>query len=218
MYKEYFDMIQNQKTWNLKYKYKNIFGKQKENIVGNIEKRDNEIIILFQGSDGLGDWILNFLSWPFRIREPYKNMPINWYVHYGIFKRFKQIKELMIDKLYKLLEPSIDRIYVIGYSQGGAIATYAAEAIAWEMYDVFWLELAIELTCITFGAPHCVDKNGRRILSRRIPIHNTICYGNDIVTKIPWWFWRPWEVAHIGPKRKWWKLSIKDHKRYGEEK
>jgi hypothetical protein len=193
-----YKMVINQKEWNLK------IG---NNTIGNIKVYDDKIIIIFQQTVGTGDWIKNFMAWPFMIRKPYKRMRVKWLVHWGFFKDYKAVHHEIIDIIAK---NEYKPILIIGYSRGAPLATYCAEDISYNFghYN--------ELECITFGGARCVNKVGQVVIMNRVPAHSTIVCGNDIVTKLPFWFVKPQIVYQCGPKRKWWKFSFKDHDGYKE--
>ena len=134
-------------------------------------------------------------------------MPNKWLVHWGFFQGYKKIQK----NLYQFIEENksdITTASIAGYSRGGTLAYFCGEDIKFKypwihIYDV-----------ITYGAPRGVDKRGKDIINQRVPSLVMYQYGNDAITKIPWWFLRPGKIVHLGPPRVWWKLSGSDHLKY----
>ena len=141
----------------------------------------NTLYIAFKGSTGREDWKQNFSFW---IR-PYKNMPVKWFAHAGFVRKWKSIED---DILSIIEKEQPDNVYIYGFSQGGAIAVLAHEAV------IFNYPLLDGLT-LTWGAPRVVWAwNYNKIYDRFygvIRLEKTW----DIVPKLPPWIFG---YKHVG--------------------
>ena len=91
-------------------------------------------------------------------------------------------------------------VTVKGHSMGGAIA---------QRVGVYLKEQGYDVTAEIIGAYPAVTKKHQNELKGTCTM-----YGNDVVSKLFPWFKFVAEYKHIGPDRKWWKISFKDHVRY----
>ena len=87
-----------------------------------IVNRGNEMFLLFQCSNGLEDWKNNF-DFP---AVPYKDMGERWFCHKGFLKVWKSIEPHISDYVKS---SRAQKITVVGYSHGAAIATLAHEYV-----------------------------------------------------------------------------------------
>lgn len=131
-----------------------------------VQWRLDEDGLFFQCSRSRSDWLHNF---DFAV-TPYKNMPSKWYAHAGFVRLWKSAA----DEIMKAIDGRIPRI-VAGYSQGGALATLAHEAILWES--------GIQPETITFGSPRVVWAS-RKVLPRFSGVFNYRNRG-DIIPHLP---------------------------------
>lgn len=95
------------------------------------------LYIYFEGSDGDVDWRRNFSYW----RKPYKDMEIEYRVHGGFLKCWKEVEDIIIAKITETksvvdLSYKWDRIIVVGYSHGGALAAFAHECVWFHRPDI----------------------------------------------------------------------------------
>jgi predicted lipase len=157
-----------------------------------------EIIIVFRGTQHWGDWLTNLKIWKNKIQgDGYR-----YHVHAG-FRRALDERNKGDVSVYQQIEKIIEdartnrrgvkrRVYLLGHSLGGALATLTA------------LRLELDGTCevtgvYTFGQPavggHSFEMTYRH--HPRIPTLNPrtfrICSGIDIVTFLPFPFYR-----HVG--------------------
>lgn len=91
-------------------------------------KEDGETLyILFQGSSQKVDWLQNF-NFP---KKPYKDMEIPYRVHGGFLKCWKQVEDIIIEKIQEKENDiyKFNRIIVSGYSHGGALAQFCHECV-----------------------------------------------------------------------------------------
>ena len=93
------------------------------------------LTIYFQGSSSTTDWVRNFL---FK-KKPYKDMEIPYRVHRGFLEAWKEVEDIIIDKIIEKKYPDTEteicdtykwkHIVVVGYSHGGSLAFFATECV-----------------------------------------------------------------------------------------
>ena len=97
------------------------------------------LYIYFQGSSQISVWVRNFL---FK-KKPYKDMEIPYRVHRGFLAAWKEVEDVIIKKITEQVVVGVfdeekqrnkvekrykyNKIYVIGYSHGGALAAFCHE-------------------------------------------------------------------------------------------
>lgn len=92
------------------------------------------LYIYFQGSSSVTDWVRNFM---FR-SKPYKDMRVPYKVHRGFLAAWKEVEDLVIDKVREERYGAFkyNRITVVGYSHGGALATFCHECVWFHRPDL----------------------------------------------------------------------------------
>lgn len=144
--------------------------------------KEFELFIYFQGSSSVKDWLVNF-NYPIK---PYRNMKDGiWLAHGGFVKAYKNIRSKVIE-----LAEKADKIYISGYSQGGAYALLAHE-------DLSFYDMSVET--ITYAAPKVFWWFGFWNLKKRMKNLTLVQNRGDIVTKLPFIFMG---FLHIGKKIK----------------
>jgi len=153
------------------------------------------LYIYFQGSSSVTDWIRNFLFG----KKPYKDMKIPYRVHRGFLKAWKEVEDLVIEKITERKlstantleemsgilvnqEYQWKEIIIVGYSHGGALAQFAHECVWFYRPDL----RKEGLTTYAFEAPRIyagyrVKKSLRERWTNCFVIRNN----NDIVTHCP---------------------------------
>lgn len=138
-----------------------------------IEREGNEVFLLFEGSDSATDWKNNFA---FAVK-PYSDMSLKWKCHRGFLKVWKSIREYLKEIVFDM---SVEKITIVGYSHGAAIATLCHEYVWFNRPD-----LRYTLRGFGFGCPRCFFGRMSKQLKARwenfYPIRNL----NDIVTHVP---------------------------------
>jgi len=88
-------------------------------------RKDKTIYVCFQGSNGMTDWLHNFLFKPRRM-ETYKGC--GWFVHAGFARVWRSGSDTVMKELRKLHErlPGF-KIVFCGFSHGGPLAMLAAK-------------------------------------------------------------------------------------------
>ena len=166
---------------------------------GFLEEGD-QLYIFFQGSNSISDWIRNFL-FP---AKPYKDMGIPYRVHRGFLAAWKEVEDIIIDKISN---SRWKHITVVGYSHGGALAAFCHECV-W-----YWRpDLRVGgLEGYGFEAPRIyAGWHVKKALKERWETFRVIRNKNDIVTHCPPAIFR---FCHVGTIIKIGKgLSTKDYK------
>jgi len=147
--------------------------------------RVNKVIYLcFQGSNGLVDWLKNFLAIPTRM-EPYKGC--GWFVHKGFALAWRSGNDTIMEELRMFHErlPNFDIVFC-GFSHGAALAQLAAQN---------WNYLTGQRRqCVIFGSPKLAwGDNAQRILNNAMILTNWINRA-DAVTAVPL---ERWGYRHV---------------------
>lgn len=136
--------------------------------------------IYFQGSSQIADWVRNFL---FK-KKPYKDMEIPYKVHGGFLAAWKEVKDVIKQKIEEKNENGkfkFESITVIGYSHGGALAALCHE-FCW-----FWRkDIKDNLFGFGFEAPRIYGGfKVKKELKERWEHFTVIRTNNDLVTHCP---------------------------------
>lgn len=121
-----------------------LFGKIHKGYIG---IANSDVIIAFAGTEGVGDWINDFLAYP-------KNFPFGTgNVHTGFLNAVLSISENLIKKVSELTGSKKCSFYVTGHSKGGAMAVLMAAILKSKLQS-----LIESIKVVTFGAPRVGDK------------------------------------------------------------
>jgi hypothetical protein len=107
-----------------------------------LEKVGDNWCLAFPPTNSKIDWKQNFDFWVM----PYKCMPHKWFAHRGLVKKYKSVRENILDAV---IATGAKILYITGLSQGGAMSILAHEDIEYN--------LKIECRTTTFGAPRVVS-------------------------------------------------------------
>lgn len=143
-------------------------------------EQNKTLYIYFQGSLQPIDWIRNFL---FK-KYPYKDMKIPYKVHRGFLAAWKEIEDLIIEKITETESGGykFNHIVVVGYSHGGALAAFCHECVWFHRPDL----RGSGLEGYGFEAPRIYG--GRKMkeeLKERWKHFKVIRTNNDLVTHVP---------------------------------
>lgn len=98
--------------------------------------KTHTLTIYFQGSSSVWDWVRNFL---FK-KKPYKDMEIPYRVHRGFLEAWKEVEDIIIEKIMEIDQPLLclkwKHIIVVGYSHGGALAAFCHECVWFHRPDL----------------------------------------------------------------------------------
>lgn len=139
-----------------------------------IRRCGNTLFIYFQGSNGKIDW-KNNLDFP---AKPYKRMgKIVWLCHRGFLKVWKSM-EGSIGRY--ISDTSLEKIYICGYSHGGALATLCYEYVWYNRKD-----LRGNIFGFGFGAPRVLWGLRFKSITSRWRDFTVIRNLDDLVTHVP---------------------------------
>lgn len=164
---------------------------------------EDTLLIFFQGSSSITDWIRNFLFG----KKPYKDMNIPYRVHRGFLAAWKEVEDIIISKITEKNSKSEykwKRIIIIGYSHGGALAAFCHECCWFHRHDAIITGYGFETPRIYAGF------RVKKALRERWATFTVIRNKNDIVTHcLPVIF----GYTHVGTVKKIGrKTSTKDYK------
>lgn len=139
-----------------------------------MEREGKTLKIFFEWSDDKEDWRNNFkfLAIPCK---PYKDMSDIWFCHRGFFNVFKAILPYIVAAI---LDPEIERIEIVGYSHGAALAMLCYEYAKFNRPE-------IEVEGVGFGCPRVFWGIVPKALKERVKDFKAVRNGNDIVTHVP---------------------------------
>lgn len=162
---------------------KNLFYNHKGDVRAAVFCNDNEIILIFRGTEYAYDWFSNLSAWPGRLMRDQDR----GYVHTGfnaILSRPDKIKEKPLidcisERIIELLNEKQRDVYVTGHSLGGALAVLFASRANDEVSCAF-------KGIYTFGQPGISFKYGNFVKSYKFEkLTHRVCSGIDIVTFMP---------------------------------
>ena len=136
-----------------------------------VEREGTTLRIFFEWSDGAEDWINNF-DFP---AIPYKHMENVWFCHKGFFRVFDSIEPYIHDEI---MNPKNEKIEIVGYSHGAAIALLCYEYCVFNRPD-------IEVEGLGFGCPRVFWGIVPKAVKKRFKNFKVVRNGNDIVTHVP---------------------------------
>lgn len=157
------------------------------------EEKGDKLIIYFQGSNSIWDWVRNFL---FK-KKPYKDMAIPYKVHRGFLAAWKEVEDIIIAKVterksYGEWEYRWKEIVVVGYSHGGALSGLCHECVWFHRPD---LRNGM-LRGYGFESPRFYGGwKVKKALRERWERYTVIRTNEDIVTHCPPWLFA---FTHVG--------------------
>jgi hypothetical protein len=144
-------------------------------------EKDDTLYIYFQGSSSIADWVRNF--WFFK--KPYKDMETPYYVHGGFLAAWKEVEDIVINKITETLPDSSEykwkRIVTIGYSHGGALSGLCHECVWFHRPDIRDNIFGIGFESPRFYHGFAVKKQLQERWKNYVVFRNH----NDIVTRCP---------------------------------
>lgn len=156
----------------------NKFGRSKfESKAGTADfdtlREDDTLYLYFQWTVEKYDWFYN-LNFPVK---PYRDMNDKWYTHRGFLRAWKDIEPFVKEEI---MDPSVKKIMIVGYSQGAAIGTLAYEYVWFNRPD-----LRETLEGYGFGCPRVFWGKLTPELKERWSNFHPILNKCDIVTHVP---------------------------------
>jgi len=176
-----------------------------ENVEGNFGVMDGKLLFVFRGTDGIIDWIFNFLFWMKKV-TPYKDKISNKKikVHYGFYKNYLSIRNFIHEKVK---ESNLSEVVFHGHSKGAALAALAA-------LDVFVNFPQKNVGSFVLGMPKIGNSYFKESFEKRLVDFIRIEYGSDLIPQIPPSYCGYLHIGnffHIGPPRRKGIGTHKDH-------
>ena len=144
------------------------------------EENNKTLYIQFEGSNSITDWVRNF--WFFK--KPYKDMEIPYKVHGGFLAAWKEVEDIIINKITEKDEKGLykyNKIITLGYSHGGALSGLCHECVWFHRPDIRENIFGIGVESPRFYHGWRVKKSLRERWENYVVIRNC----NDIVTHAP---------------------------------
>ena len=149
----------------------------------------NDVVVAFRGSEtaffdqegAFRDWVLT----DFRAnRIAYPPAPKSWpdqrWVHAGFWQAYNLVRNELLEEVTRKVTKELVtfRIYVTGFSLGGALALLAALDIAEALPDE-------DVELFTFAAPRAGDESLNKLLAERVHSSTLIAFRGDPVVHLP---------------------------------
>lgn len=142
-----------------------------------VDRIGSHLSIYFQASDGLADWMSNLNFPPAAYR---RDGGVAWYAHGGFLRAWESIA----DRIHSwIMDASVRRVTVVGYSHGAALAVFCHEHIWYHRPD-----LRDSLNGYGFASPRVLWGCYSASLMTRWDRFTVIRNREDIVTHMPPWF------------------------------
>jgi len=133
---------------------------------------NNELIIVFRGSDSGTDWLHNFM-----VTKSEYPIDSGVYVHTGFLLKILSIKDTLKQKIKKYIEEnSIKKVVFTGHSLG-----HSCILAAYVSFDIIG-DIPIEI--ITFGGPYVGNDKFKEAIEERCEC-TRIVLDRDIVSRMP---------------------------------
>lgn len=137
------------------------------------ERIGGELRIWFQSSNGALDWMRN-LDFPAR---PYGDCKSLWFCHRGFLGAWREVRPHLVDTIS---DTSVDRITIVGYSHGAAVALLCHEYACFNRPDI-----ADHINGFGFGCPRVVWGPTPRAVRNRFTNFLVVRNLDDFVTHLP---------------------------------
>ena len=165
-------------------------------------REGDALYLYFQWTDEKYDWFYN-LYFPCK---PYRDMEDKWYCHRGFLKAWKHIEPYIKDEI---MDPTVKKVMIVGFSQGAAVATFAYEYVWFNRPD-----LRDSLEGYGFGCPRVFWGRLKDSLAERWSNFHPIINKHDIVTHLPpkyFGFRHVGDPIYVDSKTKGWKFWLDAH-------
>ena len=173
------------------------------------ERYGNTLFIYLEGSNGNEDW-KNNLDFPVKFNRRKNDIPFR--CHRGFLKVWESIKPYLTEKI---MDKSINKIVVAGFSHGSALAVLCYEYIWYYRPD-----LRYSLEGYGFGGPRVLwGKNARKI-AHRWDNFSLIKNIDDLITHLPpalLGYFHIGTIYKIGKKGKYTKIDAHRPENYLKE-
>jgi len=160
-----------------------------------VHREGETVYMSFQGSVDKMDWMQNFSFW----KIPYKNMAVKFWVHSGIFGKYKSIRDEVLKEV-----ATAKKVVLSGFSQGAGIATFAHE-------DILYHYPHIEIESTAYSGPRVL---GWFAPKKRWATLQRFTFRCDLIPGLPPWLFGFKHVgnhSHLGKGPKWLHVCPLDH-------
>lgn len=145
----------------------------------------SDLVVAFRGSEpfnedgGFRDWVLtDFRANPIPYPPAPNGFPNKRRVHAGIWQAYNLVRNPMLAEVGRQAAPTpVRRIFVTGFSLGGALALLAALDIADAM--------AVPVELFSFAAPRVGDASLNKLVKERLDKSTLIAFRGDPVVHLP---------------------------------
>ncbi len=138
-----------------------------------INSETKTVIVSFQGSGSKLDWKQNFTFW----KKAYKHMNKVFFVHKGLFNKYKSVKSDIWNIILPVLNPDW-KIRAYGFSQGATLVTFFHEDAKFRLPN-------IDIKTFAFAPAKGFTFWNFKLLKTRFKTLYTIINYRDIVPKVP---------------------------------
>jgi len=166
-----------------------------------IGKYGDDLIIAFKGTELKLNDIISDILFSKKV-YPYGNFESKIKVHQGFICQYKSIRD---DIQHHLATTDYDKVYVIGHSLGGALATLCIVDLDYT-FAYSLLSLEDDLHGRIFGSPRVGNRAFTKSFNKRLKNFKNYQVKNDTVTKLPlkiMGFSHVKDVIKLG-KLRWW--------------
>lgn len=147
------------------------FGLFNLDVSGIYKIENRNLIICFEGSRGILDWIFNFMFKAVVVVGDKK-------IHKGFVEQFEVIKD-EVTEIIKKNRSKFDTIYFTGHSLGGALASVASHYCKKEITP------NKRVIHVSFGSPKVGNKEFAERYDELVDISLRVQNGNDFLAKMP---------------------------------
>ncbi|MFD2614129.1 lipase family protein [Paenibacillus gansuensis] len=141
-------------------------------LYGFIWESDREIIVAFRGTESIQDWVYDSMA----VQQPFPYLADGGWTHKGFTRIYASARESLMKVLERL--SARKRIWITGYSMGGALATLCA-------LDVAAHTKHKHPKLYTFGSPRVGNPEFVNAFNQRIKVSRRMANSSDPVTKLP---------------------------------
>lgn len=165
------------------WKFRN---EEKETFIDVFERDGITYVVADKTNGTMKSWLYNLQG----AKAPYKHMNQKFYVHRGFLYIYKQLRDEFITYMKSVKH---NKIVIMGYSQGGAVAQIIYEDLVYNLPELN----ADQFDCWIYGAPRAFSIFNKKEVMRRCPNVKRFVNGQDLVSRVPFVFMG---YSHIAKK------------------
>lgn len=167
------DFMENHLLYLFEECLKKEYTEERGDVSWSYDRAGDCLYLWFEHSNGIRDW-LNNISFA---SAPYREMDPEWRCHAGFLKVWKIVRPI-VEPL--IMDRSVQRICIVGYSHGAAIALLCHEFVWYHRPD-----LREHLCGYGFGCPRVLYGCLPPEIAERWSFFWRICNVGDLVTHLP---------------------------------